>query len=88
MADITKSIGELITCDATDQGVTLNPPVNGNVTFFIKVVSGSVKVGVNAVPATAYPFATTDTVPPITCLNGQLHVKSTANTDTIVITVA
>ena len=58
---------------------------NEKKTFFIKVTSGSVKVGVGSIAAGAKAWGTTDTVNPYNCFNGELYVQGGAS-DKIVVT--
>ncbi len=53
--------------------------------FFLKVLSGTVKFGVNGIDADSKAWASTDTIPPITCGLGELYFKATGASDTFTI---
>jgi len=88
MANITKQIGELITCDGTAQLVTISSiDSKSDVTFFLAVHSGTgVKIGKDSIASSAHAFASTETVPPVTCQNGRYCIQGT-NGDTCSITI-
>lgn len=61
---------------------------DGYLTFFIRVITGTIKFGVGSVHADAYGWAAGEDVHPITCINGELYFKAASATDTFVITTA
>jgi thiazole synthase ThiGH ThiG subunit len=63
-----------------------NVPIGVELAFYIKVVSGSLKIGEGSVNASAYAFTSADTVLPIFCKNGELYVQQAAVGDTWVMT--
>lgn len=81
--------GELITTGTTAATVLTLTDVDTNEAkdFFIKVVSGSIKFGVDAIATNANAFASTDTIPPIRCYNGHLYFKGGA-ADTFYVTAS
>lgn len=79
--------GELITgltAGAATQIILTDVDRNEKKSFYLTVVSGTVKYGVNGVHANAHGW--TAEASPISCLNGELYVKAAAATDTFVIT--
>jgi hypothetical protein len=80
--------GELLTTGTTaETPVTLTDvDKNERKTFYPKVISGTVKFGVNDVPTVAQGFTSTDVVPPISCFNGELYVLQASGADTFVLT--
>lgn len=58
---------------------------NEKKTFFPKVLSGTVKFGVGDVIAAAHGFTSTDVVPPISCMNGELYFDAASALDTFVV---
>lgn len=89
MAAISGKSGELFTGDGTTQLVTITDiQTTGDVTFFLKVVSGTgVKIGIDTIATTAYAWLSTDAGVFQSCQNGRLAVKSTVG-DTFTITKA
>jgi hypothetical protein len=87
------AIGELVEAGSTNATQLITTNSEGTVksssyqTHFVKVVSGTVKLGVNGVHADAHGWTSSDVIPPITCLNGELYFMAAANTDTFVVTV-
>jgi hypothetical protein len=81
--------GETITTGSTAATVIALTDVDYNEPkdFFIKVVSGSIKFGVDSIATNATAFASTDTIPPIRCFNGHLYFKGGA-TDTFYVTAS
>lgn len=63
--------------------VDLNEPKD----FFCKVISGTIKFGVDSIAANATGFTSTDTIPPIRCFNGHLYFKGGAS-DTFYVTAS
>jgi hypothetical protein len=57
------------------------------VNHYVKVISGSVKFGKDAVPTNATAFTSADVVPPIKCVPGELKAKGGAS-DKILVTIA
>ncbi len=56
------------------------------VTHFIKVESGTVKFSIGSAPAAGNKaWASTDTIPPITCNIGELYCQQTAAGDTFIV---
>ncbi len=55
------------------------------VTFFIKVLTGTVQFGVGAIDADAKGWTSSDTIPPITCGKNELYFKAASGADTFVI---
>lgn len=80
--------GELITAGSTNPTQLVLTDVSGNEkkSFFIKVVSGTVKFGVGQVIAAAHGWGSSDTVLPIECYNGELHFDANNAADTFVVT--
>jgi hypothetical protein len=80
--------GELITAGSTDETVIVLTDVDKNErkTFFPKIISGTVKFGVNDVAAAAHGFTSADVVPPISCFNGELYFDAASALDTFVLT--
>lgn len=65
-----------------------NSVSDGYVTYFIRVITGTLKFGVGSVHADAYGWGAGEDVHPITCFNGNLYFKAAASTDTFVVTTA
>lgn len=82
--------GEVITSGSTNvtQLVLTDVDRNESKSFFIKVITGTVKFGVGDVIAAAKGWTSSDTIPPFTCLNGRLYFDAAADTDTFVVTAA
>ncbi|HUQ67171.1 MAG TPA: hypothetical protein VM101_13500 [Flavitalea sp.] len=80
--------GELITSGSTNttQLVLTDVDKNERKAFFMKVVSGTVKFGVNDAIAAANGWTSSDTIPPISCFNGELYFDATGASDTFVVT--
>lgn len=79
--------GELITgltADTATQIILTDVDQNEGKSFFLTVVSGTVKYGRNAVHENAHGW--TGEASPISCKNGELYVEAAADTDTFVIT--
>ncbi len=55
--------------------------------FFIKIVSGTVQFGIGAIDANSKAWASTDTIPPLTCPIDQLYFKAASGADTFVVGV-
>lgn len=73
-------IGEEVTLASTDAtAITItNPGVSGTgmeITHYLKVTNGTIKIGKGGVHANAYAFTTDDLVPPVGCRPGQFYVK-------------
>jgi hypothetical protein len=81
---------ELITAGSTtDTAINITDgPGSGYVTYFPKVVTGTVKFGINSVHANAHGYTSSDVIPPCTCPAGTFRFKAAANTDTFVVTTA
>ena len=79
--------GELITAGATTaQALTItNATDKFDIVFYIKVISGTIKIGKGSVNAAAHGF--TGDIPPISCRNGQLYFQAASALDTFVVTV-
>ncbi len=56
--------------------------------FFLRVLTGTIKVGVNDVTANAHGWTSSDTVPPISCKNGELQFTAAASTDTFILSAS
>lgn len=56
--------------------------------FFVKVITGTVKVGIGTVPSTQHGWTSSDVVVPISGENGNLYVLQAANGDEFVIGAA
>jgi hypothetical protein len=80
--------GELITAGSTDETVLVLTDIDKNErkVFFLKVISGTVKFGVNDVHANAKGWTSSDTIPPISCFNGELYFDAASAADTFVVT--
>lgn len=89
---MNKVQGELITAGAgfaTAEKITLTDiDLNESKAFYVKVVSGTVKLGVGEVTANAHGWTSADTVPPITCKNGNLYFTAASALDTFVVTAS
>ena len=87
------AIHALVTAGSTKETQLVTTNKDGNIksssyqTHFVKVVSGTVKFGVNGVHADAHGWTSSDVVPPITCLNGELYFKAASALDTFVVSV-
>jgi len=57
------------------------------VTFFIKVLSGTIQFGVGAIDADAKGWTSSDTIPPITCGKNELYFKAASGADTFTVGV-
>jgi hypothetical protein len=87
------AIGELASTGTTaDTAITITNTAGvalaGHLDFFLKVVSGTVKIGIGSIPTTAQGWTSSDVVLPVTCYNGKLHLKQAANGDTWTLSAA
>lgn len=72
----------------TDTAVTVtNASGSFELSFFVKCITGTLKIGKGSVNASAHAFGPTDVIPPIGCKNGELHVQQGSAGDTWVVTV-
>jgi hypothetical protein len=89
---MNKVQGELITAGAgfatAEEIVLTDVDQNEQKAFYLKVVTGTVKMGVGEVTANAHGWTSADVVPPITCKNGKLYFTAAASTDTFVVTAS
>lgn len=73
----------------SEQLVTVSDVISdGPQTFFIRVVTGSIKFGIETVHAAANAYGPNEDLPPVACNNGQLAIKANATTDTFVLSAA
>lgn len=78
--------GDLVTIGSTTATVIKINGRSGDYTSFtITVVSGTLKVGVDAISANAYAWPATSKII-ISCDNGRLYAQAGSNTDTFAIT--
>lgn len=82
--------GETLSAGTTNATVVTLTDVDTNEPkdFFIKVISGTIKFGVDSIASGATAFASTDTVLPYRCYNGHLYVKQTSNGDSFYLTAS
>jgi hypothetical protein len=82
--------GELIAAGSTDETVLVLTDVDKNEkkSFYPKVISGTVKFGVNDVPASAVGYTSADVVPPFHCFNGELYFDAASTLDTFTLGVS
>ena len=80
--------GEVITAGSTDVTniiITDKPYESHFHTFFIKVLTGTVKFGIGGIDADAKGWTSTDTIPPLTCAKNDLYFDAASALDTFVI---
>lgn len=82
--------GESIVAGSTDETALVLTDVDKNErkAFYPKVVSGTVKFGVNDVPASAVGYTSSDVVPPFHCFNGELYFDAASALDTFTVGVS
>jgi hypothetical protein len=81
--------GSLLTAGSTDATVIVLTDVDYNEkkNFFVKVVSGTIKLGIGAEAAAAnHGWTSSDVVLPFSCKNGELYFDAASALDTFVVT--
>lgn len=88
---MTGRVGQVLSIGSTNADVIIitdkrpESPTN-TVTYFMKVESGTVQFSVGSAPNAANKaWASTDTIPPITCAPGELYAKQTGAGDTFIV---
>jgi hypothetical protein len=78
---------ETVTAGSTNETVLVLTDVDQNErkAFFPKVLSGTVKFGIGDIVTNAKGWASTDTIPPMSCKNGELYFLAANAADTFVV---